>query len=1144
MKKNSVDETYDGLEVHEQVYLRPTTYVGSIFNTLTDVYVCEKNDNKINILKKNVDFNAGFIKIFDEVITNSSDQYIKYGKVKNIYVNVGDDFISVENDGDGIPNEIHTKFGIYAPELIFGRMFSGENYKDDKENREVAGMNGMGVKLTNIFSKKFIVENADGKQLFYQEFYDNLKNRNQPKLKKCSKNYVKITYFPDFQKFGIEKNTDEIKSILYRRCCDVAAYCNKVKIFFNNEIVDIKSFKNYVESHLIDNSEIIYDKLEEEKWEIAIASNSNMKKFQKPIEINYDEIDYEAISETELENLNKIDKEFNHVSIVNGINTYVGGTHVEYVMNIIVNEIKNYLQKTNKKLHIKNTDIRNNIQLFLMVKINNPVFDNQSKVKLVSKINTNINLSDSFIRKILKSKLVEDILQDILFKNNIDLNKKLSNSKAKTVRIKKLEDANLAGTKDSDKCSLILTEGDSAKGFITNSLSKEMRNYYGVYSLKGKILNVKKAGIADIKNNDEINDISKILGLEYGKKYKDLTELRYSKLILATDSDVDGLHIKGLIINFFDSFFPELLELGFVYEFVAPILRIGKVGGKDTKYIYTLNDYLKIKNNNNPDTDITYFKGLGTITEAEGEMFFKNIKKHLLQFKQDNSEECRKLIKMIFTDEKDLDKTKASDKRKEWLLSYTFKEVVDKFLGQSIEKFFYEEYIEYSMESNIRQIPSVFDGLKPAQRKVLHTAFKLNLKKKLKVSELYGSINTISNYHHSPASMEQCIIGMGQDFTGSNNISYLQKEGNFGSRLKGGKDAAAARYLFTNLSDITRNVFDSNDENVLDYIFEEGKFIEPIYFIPIIPNILVNGSNGMGTGWSSDIPSYNPMELITYIENKLNNKKNIVLHPWYRNYKGSIIFDNEKSCYKSKGIYELKSNTVKKVVNKEKVEVVNNELIIKELPIGMWSDIYGDYLDKLIDDKKIKNYFKNCAKNEVDFTIELNPNTTYDDKEIVSLFKLETSISVNNMHAFDKNLKIKKYNNVYEILEDFYDMRMGYYQKRKDYLISKLEYELKIIINKIKFLAAIVKNEISITKKTKAEIIKILEDINIIKINDSYDYILDMNLWSLSKEKLEELKEKYNKIKNDIQTINDVDLKTMWLNDLDVLKKNYKKLYK
>jgi DNA gyrase/topoisomerase IV subunit B len=1216
--KKTIEEQYQKLSQREHVLHRPATYMGSVITDSRNFYVVEDiNDvDNLKLVNKLIKYNPGFLKLYDEILTNASDHSIRTGKVKYIKVNVFDDHISIENDGPGIPIKIHEKEKIYVPELLFGNLLTSENY-DDSVERMVGGLNGIGSKITNIFSTKFIVETADGSNLYIQEFSDNLSKIKKPKITKSKLNYTKITYYPDFKRFGLTSIDDEIRSILLRRILDVAVYCPKVKVYFNDKLIPVKSFKDYTSLFVEKDSEIFYEKLND-NWEICVGKSSN--------------------------------DNFDQISMVNGISTHIGGSHVNFITNTIVKNLKESLEKSNKKISIKPNDIKNKLFVFVNCRIGNPVFDTQTKENLTSKI-VPFDLPDTLTKRLMKSEIIQSILEYIALREKQELSK--LNKKTQKIRVNKLDDANKAGTEEGYKCSIFLSEGDSAQSTCLSGFSTLGRDYYGAFPLKGKPLNVRDAHISKIKENDEIKSIISILGLEFGKKYTSTKELRYGKVVFMSDADCldentnvitldgikklrdvtyddlvlthtgeykcvtniiskqynkylnivvndnlikcseyhkfpilrdgiiilsyakdilesdslflknesiieylsikpssiclvdgvldtiditveddhsffikgdndsilthncDGIHIKALLINLFDTFWPELLKLDFIYEFITPIVKVEK--GKQFKYFYRLDEYKKWKlENTTSGFFIKYYKGLGTIQPDEAKSFFKDISKHLIKFNY-TEDITSNLIDLGFN-------KKRSDDRKKWLLDYKVGNELDKFTTrQTYDGFINNELIEFSMADNIRSIPSLMDGFKPSQRKVLYGTILGNYKNEVKVALLCGSIISSTAYHHGNVSLEGCIIGMSQDYLNSNNVNLLLPKGQFGTRVCGGKDSASSRYIFTKLNDITRFIFRSEDDNLLNYLSDDGFPIEPEYYTPIVPMVLVNGSEGIGTGWSTFIPKYNLKDIITYLENKLNNKQNKnKLNPYVRGFKGTIVYDEDNNRYLTRGLI-TKLNTA--------------TLSITELPVGVWNDKYFEFIDKLVDDKVIKDYTKNCTDIDIDIKISVSRESMPDlEKDLYKIFGLESTISTNNMHLFDPSNKIKKYDSPEQIIEEYYTVRFDFYIKRKEYLLNKLENDRLVLFNRMKFIKGILDGSIVLNNKKREDIEKQVESLSIIRIEESFNYLFNMSLLSLTNEKLVELKESYNNKKIEIDNITGISVENMWLTDLKDLK--------
>merc|ERR1719327_1255280 len=517
---------------------------------------------------------------------------------------------------------------------------------------------------------------------------------------------------------------------------------------------------------------------------------------------------------------------FQQVSFVNSINTLKGGTHVDHVTSQIVEQVMEKANKKNKGgMQIKSHHVKQHLSIFVNCQIENPAFSSQTKEVLttkVAKFGSKCEISDNFISKMLKIGVVEAVLSFAKLKEQMDLQKNLSGAKAaksQRVNIPKLEDANFAGTKRSEEATLILTEGDSAKALAVAGLSVIGRDKFGVFPLRGKVLNVRDATFAQMMANNEIQSIMKILGLDLNREYDEERKgLRYGSIMIMTDQDHDGSHIKGLLINLIHAWWPSLAKLpGFVKEFFTPIVKATKKGSCSNKPIsfYTLPEYesWKSETNNGEGYNIKYYKGLGTSTQKEAKEYFSAIEHHTIDFRHDDQEDDE-AIDLAFN-------KKRADNRKEWINGYEEGTFVDHTAKELRYKDFVDkELILFSIASVERAIPSMVDGFKTGQRKVMFSCFKRKLKNDAKVAQLAGYVAEHAAYHHGEGALNETIVGMAQDFPGSNNVHLLYPSGQFGTRLQGGKDAASTRYIYTRLMPATRLIFHEHDDSVLDFLKE------------------------------------------------------------------------------------------------------------------------------------------------------------------------------------------------------------------------------------------------------------------------------------------------------------------------------------
>ena len=793
----SLKQDYKKWTHEEHVLKLPDTYIGDTdFNSI-DIWAIN-NDPEPKMEKKTITYIPGEYKLFDETIVNALDQYIRIKEatetgifpVKNIKINIDleEQSICVFNDGEGIPIDIHPTEKKYIPELIFGELLTSSNYKneDSKEILHVGGKNGYGAKLVNIFSKEFNITTVDKKKgkKFSMTFYDNKQRKDKPKITSHkSKPFTQITYKPDFTRFKSGKITDDMLTLMKRRAYDLAACTNSdVSIYFNNEKIECKNFEKYIELYLGSKTECprVYERVNP-RWEVCVALSPSLS--------------------------------FEDVSFVNGIHTSKGGKHVDYIINQVTKKLCEWILKK-RKITIKQNYIKENLIVFIKCTIDNPSFSSQTKEYMTTnkdKFGMTCDISNKFIDQLSKCGIVERAIDLAEAKDNKSLKKNDGKKQNKIKGIPKLEDANDAGGKNSDKCTLILTEGDSAKSTAMAGLDIIGRDKYGVFPLKGKLLNVKDhANKSKIPNNVELINIKKILGLQTDKIYKDTSTLRYGKVLILTDQDEDGSHIKGLVFNLFETLWPSLFNIpGFLNSMLTPIIKMTIGKGKKAKQIqfYSVKDYDKyiINNPNCKTNEIKYYKGLGTSTPKEAKEYFKELK--MVEYTSNELQDVAAL-NMAFAKYEN-----STHVRKEWLANYDKDQTLDYNSPQvTIKDFINYDLIHFSNSDNIRSIPNVMDGLKPSQRKVLFSGFKRNLRnKEIKVAQFSGYTSEHSAYHHGEASLQGTIINMSQNYVGSNNIPLFMPVGQFGTRIQGGKDAAQPRYIFTKLDTITDILYNTQD---------------------------------------------------------------------------------------------------------------------------------------------------------------------------------------------------------------------------------------------------------------------------------------------------------------------------------------------
>ena len=1463
-----ISKKYVKLEQREHVLQKPGMYIGSVEADQYEIWLLNDEGDKME--KRFVYYIAGLFKIFDEIVANASDHYIRLktlaasgqevNPVKDIKVTIDKEtgVISVYNSGDGIDIVVHQDHKVYIPELIFGNLLTSTNYSDD--SKELIGTFGIGGKASNIFSEWFEIETVDAntKQIYKQRFEQNMSIVKTPEIKKCAKKpYTLITFKPDYTRFGngMKGLSNDMYEVMRKRVYDLCAVTDKdINVFFNDQKLEFKTFENYVNLYIGSKSEHtrVYEKLDD-KWEV-IASYNAFNGFEQ-------------------------------ISFVNGLLTIRGGKHVDYIVNQIVKKTTELIGKKSKNTTVKPQAIKDNLIVFIKCSIVNPTFDSQSKETLTTpatKFGSKPDISDKFIDKLYKSGLADKVLEICAIHEEKAL-KKTDGKKRDIIRgLPKLEDANWAGTAKSKECLLLLTEGDSASSSVLAGLSVVGKDKYGVFPLKGKVMNVKDANSQKIADNDEIANIKKILGLETGKNYTKIDDLRYGGIMLVTDSDVDGSHIKGLIMNLFHSLWPSLVkDFKFIHCLQTPIVKARK--RDEVISFYTLTDFENWRQENPSGWEIKYYKGLGTSTEDEAKDWFKNMKMVTYKFTEDSNEN----LDLAFN-------KKRADDRKSWLGDYNRQNILDCMSSEiPYEDFINKELIHFSNYDVERSIPSMVDGLKISQRKILFACFKRNLTdKEIRVAQLASYVSEHSAYHHGETSLQGAIISMAQDFVGSNNINLLKPNGQFGcldpetdillwdtsikkakdivvgdkligddgkirnvlkvtngiddmyeidmgkkgsyivnsqhiltlklkcnkviyyanydnswkttyfdtkinkvvtkmvsisnynddkvkaynvianfvqnlntpdivdiklqdfinlpkyiqrlfyciknskciqwekqdvpfdpyvfglwlgdgmkrndmnpwkellrkcklfnnkhvpkefimndketrlqvlagiidtdgtikycndipfieisqskrlhsniitsidyiakslgyitniserqssevtkkgesktmlsliisgenlneiptrlprkkiiyskeklkdyskstfkvkylgkgefcgwsvdgnerfllgdftithnSRLHGGKDAAQPRYIYTLLTDIATCIYRKQDNCVLKYLEDDGLTVEPEHYIPIIPMILVNGALGIGTGFSTTIPSYNPMDIISLLKRMLKGELVCVddddLVPWIRGFKGEIRKINGK--YTSIGKFAKVSAT--------KIEVT-------ELPVGYWTFDFKADLEKLLDKMPdFKKYENHSSGNVVNFTLHFANGAAIDKllevenngfTKFENTFGLVSSkgLSTTNMYAFNSEGAIRKYDTVFDVINEFYDVRLDYYKNRKEYILNRLEYDAKLMANKIRFIKEVVNETLHIHKMKKAELDTYLQDNEYMKHEGGFEYITRIPVYNLTTDKVDDLERDMKKAYEEVENLKIKKEQDIWFEELTELETVYER---
>lgn len=673
---------YKKLSEIEHVRARPGMYVGSTVIHNTTEYVYNELDN--TMCKNDIEYNPAIIKLFSEILDNSIDEAKRNPQMLNTikvdFTSNGE--ISIYDNG-GIPVKIHDVERVYIPELIFSNLRAGSNF-NDSDDQALIGTHGLGSTLTNILSTKFIVETCDGKNYYKQEFTDGMTQKSDPKIKPSTNNHTKITFLPDYDYFKTSFTDGNRKKII-KRVVDAAANNTSIKFYLNGKRLNIKSFQDYI-TLFTDN--FVYE--ENSDWKVGICTGEDG---------------------------------FEQISFVNSVETYSGGTHVDYVVNQVLNKLREYFKKK-YKYDVKPSDIKNHMQIFIACNINRPKFNSQTKELMISEtkdFKTTYEVSDKFIKQLITTPLIDNIVDWLEAKRIMqeERDKEKENKTAAKANPKHIEKFTDASYKNRDECILFLVEGNSASQGIKNNRTDKM----GVFPLRGKPLSCLETPLTKILGNKEFKNIRIITGLQIGvplieqndaewytinnilvnnndfilidNMYKSvdgfenkirvlnftdeakkvyeknkndrliirkLDGLRFGKICISTDQDLDGFHIRGLLIAFFYKFWPELFSHNVICILDTPLAKV--TIKKKIIDFYSLEQLDEWRLNNKNETYTTkYYKGLGTSSNAEWKDNLSDTKiEENVMYVDGFTNEDVSTIKLLFSKMKGM-----ANSRKQWL---------------------------------------------------------------------------------------------------------------------------------------------------------------------------------------------------------------------------------------------------------------------------------------------------------------------------------------------------------------------------------------------------------------------------------------------------------------------------------------------
>ena len=1145
----------------------------------------------------------GIVKLFDEILVNAMDNRERDIGTKNIYIelpipedSIVTPVITVRNDGKGIPVVQHSKEDMLVPELIMGHLLTGSNF-DDSASTAAGGRHGFGAKLTNIFSQEFTIETADSSagKLFRKTWRSNMQESDPACVTEFPRSkggdFTSVQFKPDLSHFGRKDGIVHAGTVhaLYERAFQAAAVMGPlgVTVHVNGSPLPVHSIADY--AALCNGSdgssaglvELPFSKTQGGHWQAVLGVSSHHNQLS-----NSEGIVPLPTSEGHVE----------CCSFVNGMRTYRGGSHVQAIVEPVAACAARMLNKKHKGSGVTTAIVKSHLRAFVSARLPECAFDSQAKERLVSDIAPDLlpPVPDAAVRRLLDSGLEAAVMNTVTARSNANSARAVRKAvkDASIAKIPKLEDANWAGGRRSNQCTLILTEGDSAKALAMAGLSVVGRNQFGVFPLKGKVLNVRdltpKAAVA----NTEVAALISILGLDFNKTYEECAPgelpLRYGHVMIMADQDTDGSHIKGLLVNVFHTFWPHLLhacdgsDSSFLQQFVTPVVK-AKRGKQELQFfsIGAFNDWAATQSSL-AGWKTKYYKGLGTSTSAEGRAYFSDLAKHRRNFKWGGQVDSDKL-QMAFSKQ-------HVAARKQWLQNSHVAVTDTADVHDTFESFVDQELVHFSKADIMRSIPGIIDGLKPSQRKVLYSCMQ-RPSGEVKVAQLAGFVSEFTAYHHGEASLLGTIVNMSQDFVGSNNVNLLDGVGQFGTRLAGGKDAASARYIFTSLAPVARKLFPSADDALLPRIQEDGRAVEPHTFVPIAPLLLMNGAEGIGTGWSTSVLPHSPaavVETTAELVGGLHDSDDLrdllatkagqgysqlsrELYPWARGFTGSFDLQPNGSSFVTRGAVQVDDT-----LRSHRGQLLQ-KAVISELPLRKWTEDYRSMLRRLAAENKVVNIKEYHTESTVHFELDLVPvdDELFTVSEAVQLLKLQGTLSASNMHAVDVHGSVVRLDGPMDAFIHTLRVRHEAYQARMQFQAAQLTAACARYSNQVRFIKGVISgryplgsrslDEVAATLETDrfASSISMLETeheqkrMSLLRVSTAlglvcsvdqlagvesgrsgvpaFKYLLDMPISSMTRDRVQQLESKLQQSQKELVGLGSVSASQVWLGELDAL---------
>lgn len=1133
-------QKYEWLSAREHVLRRPETYTGAIAPCAVQTHVLRPTADGWSRQTLTVTFSPALLKFVDEVLTNACDNARRADDQRVIQAHFGSDGVfQVFNDGQTIPIERWPRTQRYQPEVLFGELMTGENF-DDSAERTSGGRNGLGSKITGIFSEDYEVDlqNAGDNQIFYettdegraallskkadgtaadhfregaavvrvgalafaaldeagkctrdtlvlhrghvyhnvgplrytQHFRDNLAVTDPPRLSKPSakelraRSWTRITWKVDLHRLGMSAPLGEdVLAVLRTRVVDVAAVMGKrVAVSVDGQPIGVRSVRDYA---LALGGALVCRETHAAAGGVAALEVCVLRA----------DAAHPACA----------------VGFVNGIRCSAG-KHVDFVWKRLLEQLSQAVAKRVKRaVVVKPADVREHLSIVIDLVAPNPTFTSQTKDRLDTPVER-LGLQDfafgAAAARGLEKHGVIDALVELQRRSDERSVQKTIKADRRRLSIPNYEEALRLRSKTAE-CNLYITEGQSAKALAVAGFGIIGRDHNGVFPLRGKLVNVHHMTPRKALENQEIKHLTQILGLDPNTTYTaELARaLPYRHLVIFTDQDTDGAHIMGLVLNWLQTFYASLLAAApdFVQRFATPIIR-ARVGAEQRMFFSQV-EYEQWLAGRRP-THVKYFKGLGTSSTEDAKRYFRDIDAHCFPVRYTGAP-CDEAVDLFFA-------SNRTDDRKRVLAAAD----PSAYLRYGVDQLTYTDFlrtelVQHGVADNRRSHASVIDGLKPSQRKALYAALARPSNEEIRVAQFAAAVAEKTHYHHGEKSLVQVVVSMAQPWMGANNLALLKPNGMFGSRHNARTEHSAERYIYTERHPIARHIFPPADDAVLRFAEDDGHVVEPVHFVPVIPFLLCNGSDGIGTGFRSYCPAYAPRDVLANTRRIADDPSAALapMTPSYTGFRGTVALDGADWVFT--GVAHVESATV---------------VCITELPPKTWTEPYIEWIrDHLIGDKP--HQFVSAVENHslmhtVKIIVRTKPGVDLTARNLVKDLKLSTKVPTQLLTFFDADERLVHFASADAIFRAHGAARRALYRERLDAQIARAEVEEQLARSKARFVDEVRDRALDPVGLTAAELVAELARRGYYaragaEGGAAYDYLLKLSMAALTSDK-------------------------------------------